>query len=116
MASLYQLAWYSLVALAAGEIDRQEIHVPGWPSSSSIPLSPGIISQNFVFASGMSGLNLTTMKPVLGGIQAETKQALTLIQQIVQAGGLAGGTSVEIKCSAVAAGAHRQAVVVPGWP
>eukprot|EP00445_Apocalathium_hangoei_P014614 CAMPEP_0203887276 /NCGR_PEP_ID=MMETSP0359-20131031/31002_1 /ASSEMBLY_ACC=CAM_ASM_000338 /TAXON_ID=268821 /ORGANISM="Scrippsiella Hangoei, Strain SHTV-5" /LENGTH=434 /DNA_ID=CAMNT_0050808259 /DNA_START=14 /DNA_END=1318 /DNA_ORIENTATION=- len=73
---------------AAVGVDKHEIKVSGWPDmASKVPLSTGIISGSTIFASGMAGYDMKTMKLVPGGIQNETKQALSLIKQIVEAGG-----------------------------
>merc|ERR1719491_2801459 len=80
-------ALVSLALCAFAQADKQAIQVPGWPAQGPAPLSVGIISDGLVLASGMPGFNFSTMHLVPGGIQAETQQALSNTQQILQAGG-----------------------------
>jgi 2-iminobutanoate/2-iminopropanoate deaminase len=51
------------------------------------PYSVGVLSGNFVFTAGQLGLNPATGELVSGGIQAQTRQTLTNIQNILEAVG-----------------------------
>jgi len=51
------------------------------------PYSAGISAGQFVFSSGQLGLNPSTGELVEGGIEAETKQALTNLKNVLEAGG-----------------------------
>lgn len=51
------------------------------------PYSVGVRAGEFVFASGMLGLDPATGELVAGGVQAETRQALKNLQAILEAGG-----------------------------
>jgi 2-iminobutanoate/2-iminopropanoate deaminase len=51
------------------------------------PYSVGIGTEGFVFASGMLGLDPATGELAPGGIEAETRQSLTNLSSILQAGG-----------------------------
>ncbi len=51
------------------------------------PYSPGIKAGNFVFVSGQLGFNPATGNIVEGGIEAETRQALTNVGKLLEAAG-----------------------------
>jgi 2-iminobutanoate/2-iminopropanoate deaminase len=59
---------------------------PGAPKPLG-PYSPAISTQGFVFASGTIGNDPATGKLVPGGVEAETRQALTNLTTILEAGG-----------------------------
>jgi 2-iminobutanoate/2-iminopropanoate deaminase len=52
------------------------------------PYSPGYRAGNFIFTSGQLGINPVTGAIVEGGIEAETRQALTNVKHILEAGGV----------------------------
>jgi len=51
------------------------------------PYSAGINNGKFVFTAGQIGLDPATGKVVEGGIEAETRRALTNLQAVLEAGG-----------------------------
>ncbi len=51
------------------------------------PYSQAIHTGAFVFASGQAGLDPNTGELVAGGVEAETRQVLTNIQNVLEAGG-----------------------------
>ncbi|HTP02739.1 MAG TPA: RidA family protein [Anaerolineales bacterium] len=51
------------------------------------PYSQGIQAGAFVFASGQAGLDPNTGELVAGGVEAETRQVLTNIKHVLEAGG-----------------------------
>lgn len=51
------------------------------------PYSVGVRSQGFVFTAGQLGLDPATNQLVPGGIEAETRQALTNLSHVLAAGG-----------------------------
>ena len=51
------------------------------------PYSQAIRTESFIFASGQAGLDPNTGELVAGGVEAETRQVLTNIQNVLQAGG-----------------------------
>ena len=51
------------------------------------PYSAGIITEDFVFASGQLGLDPATGEFVPGGVREETRQALTNLAHVLEAGG-----------------------------
>jgi 2-iminobutanoate/2-iminopropanoate deaminase len=51
------------------------------------PYSQGIRTETMVFASGQAGVNPSTGKLVEGGIEEQTRQTLTNIQNVLEAAG-----------------------------
>ena len=51
------------------------------------PYSAGVIAGQFIYTAGQAGLNPQTGQLVSGGIEAETRQTLTNLQHILEAGG-----------------------------
>ena len=51
------------------------------------PYSPGIRMGDFIFASGTIGLDPDSGSLVEGGVEAETRQALTNLERVLKAGG-----------------------------
>jgi len=52
------------------------------------PYSAGIRSGQFVFTAGQLGIDPQTGELVSGGIEAETRQALTNLKHVLEAGGV----------------------------
>ncbi|HEX9675575.1 MAG TPA: Rid family detoxifying hydrolase [Anaerolineales bacterium] len=65
----------------------REVLVPDKAPKAIGPYSLGIRSQGFVFASGTIGIDLKTGKMVPGGVEAETRQALLNLGNILESGG-----------------------------
>lgn len=140
--------------------ERDVVDVPGWPKMPGFPLSFVVRAGGMVYASGMQGLDLKTMKLVPGGAAAELRQTMENIETMLQAAGtsldnavgceislrdladvkavndvyktfwhagrfasriavkvagLAGNASVEVRCTAAAAGTPTQVIKVPAW-
>lgn len=51
------------------------------------PYSSAVISGDFIFTQGMMGLDPVTQELVTGGIEAETRQALTNLAEVLKAAG-----------------------------
>ena len=51
------------------------------------PYSVGIMADHFVFASGQAGIDPVTNNLVEGGIEAETRQVLTNLKNVLEAAG-----------------------------
>ena len=51
------------------------------------PYSAGVIAGQFIYTAGQAGLNPQTGQLVSGGIEAETRQTFTNLQNILEAGG-----------------------------
>ena len=67
-------------------VDRSVVVPPGAPKPLG-PYSPAIRTGRFVFASGTIGNDPATGKLVPGGVEAETRRALTNLATILEAGG-----------------------------
>jgi len=67
----------------------REVLVPDKAPKAIGPYSLGIRSQGFVFASGTIGIDPKTGKMVPGGVEAETRQALLNLGNILESGGSA---------------------------
>lgn len=65
---------------------RQVIATPAAPAAIG-PYSQAIKIGNLIYTAGQLGLDPQTCKLVEGGIQAQTRQALTNIQAILEASG-----------------------------
>jgi 2-iminobutanoate/2-iminopropanoate deaminase len=59
------------------------------------PYSPAVLTPQYVFTSGQIGLDPQTGELVSGGIQAETRRALTNLSNLLQAAG--AGLSAVVK-------------------
>ena len=57
------------------------------PQASKLPFSEAVRFGNLLFLAGQIGLQPGTMKPVEGGIQAETRAAMDRIKAVVEAHG-----------------------------
>jgi len=67
--------------------ESRDVLVPDRVPPPIGPYSLGIRFQDFVFASGTIGLDPATGKMVPGGVEAETRQALQNLSNILQSGG-----------------------------
>lgn len=107
------LALVSLgVASAAPDAAREVVTVPGWPSAKGFPLSFGIKADGMVYASGLGGLDMHTMKKAGGGVEGETKQALVNLKELLAA----AGSSLEnvVACSVSLADIKRDFAAMNG--
>ena len=66
---------------------KKSVIIPAGGAIPLAPYSPGIRYGDLVFTSGQIGLDPAIGKLVLGGIEAETRQALTNLQKILEAAG-----------------------------
>ncbi len=60
---------------------------PGDVSRSDLPLSPAIRAGDFVFLSGMAAIDPATGEPAHGTVATETRQILTNMGELLEAGG-----------------------------
>ena len=56
--------------------------------NTGLPFSPGVLVGNTLYVSGHLGRDPVTAKLVAGGIEAETRQSLANIREVLHAGGL----------------------------
>mmetsp|Transcript_31383 Transcript_31383/g.73219 ORF Transcript_31383/g.73219 Transcript_31383/m.73219 type:complete len:427 (+) Transcript_31383:67-1347(+) len=97
---------------------REVVSVPGWPAPQGVPLSMATKVNGIVFASGMQGINMSAGKMVPGGVQAETKQTLENIKQVLEAAGssLDRVLACEVSLADIADFAAVNAVYRPYFP
>lgn len=78
------------------------VKVPGWPDlTGKFPLSFGIKTDTMVYASGMQGSDMKTMKLVPGGAGPETKQTLLNLKTLLEAAGSSLADVVQCSVSLV---------------
>ena len=66
-------------------MSKKEVIIPVGGAKPLAPYSPGIRYGDFVFTSGQIGLDPAIGKLVPGGVEAETRQALTNLSKILVA-------------------------------
>lgn len=64
----------------------QEVIKPAGTGPATIPLSPGIKANGFIFVSGQTGRNPET-RAIPDGMAAQTRQALENMKAVLEAGG-----------------------------
>ena len=67
--------------------ERRAIRPAKFPNTG-LPYSPGILVGGTLYVSGQLGRDPLTAKLVPGGIEAETRQALANIHEVLKAGGM----------------------------
>ncbi len=66
---------------------QKEVIIPEGGAKPLAPYSPGIRVGPFVYTAGQIGLDPATSKLVGGNVQKETRQALTNLKAVLEAGG-----------------------------
>jgi reactive intermediate/imine deaminase len=82
---LVPLAFVALTPLAAQDKPAVQWIAPSGPAAASLPFSPAVRVGNLLYLSGQLGTDSTGL--VAGGIEAETRQALTNIKRLLEANG-----------------------------
>jgi 2-iminobutanoate/2-iminopropanoate deaminase len=75
---------------------KKEVILPKGGAKPVAPYSPGIRVGQFVFTAGQIALDPETGQLVEGGIQAETRQALTNLKAILEAAGSSLDDAVKV--------------------
>lgn len=86
------LAHPALVAQSPG---RKVVQPAKFPNTG-LPYSPGILVGNTLYLSGQLGRDPVTAKLVAGGIEAETRQVLTNLREVLRAAGMDFGDVVSV--------------------
>ena len=68
-------------------MDKKQVLAPANAPRALGPYSAGIRAGNLVFTAGQLGLNPQTGELVAGGVEAETRQALTNVKSVLAAAG-----------------------------
>jgi len=90
------------LSCSQGRSASEVVSVPGWPDlSGKFPLSFAVKAGGMVYASGMQGADMHTMKPVPGGVKAETTQTLKNLEQLLEAAGSSMADVVQCSVSLV---------------
>ncbi|MGH9349883.1 MAG: RidA family protein [Vicinamibacterales bacterium] len=82
-------------ALTAQTGGRRVIQPAKFPATG-LPYSPGIMVGNTLYTSGQLGRDPVTAKLVSGGIEAETRQALANLREVLRAAGMDFGDVVSV--------------------
>ena len=56
--------------------------------NTGLPFSPGVLTSGTLYVSGHLGRDPSTAKLVSGGIEAETRQSLANVREVLRAGGM----------------------------
>jgi reactive intermediate/imine deaminase len=91
------LAVLTAAPALAAEHARAEFLVSADPARRDLPFSEAVRAGDFMFLSGQIGFDPATGKPVAGGIKAESRQALTLIKDVLARNG--ASLSDVVKCT-----------------
>ncbi|MDP1571464.1 MAG: Rid family detoxifying hydrolase [Vicinamibacterales bacterium] len=95
----------AIVAFAAGAavhpvLDAQprgrQVVQPAKFPATGLPYSPGILVNDTLYLSGQLGRDPATARLVPGGIEAETRQALTNLGEVLRAAGMDFGDVVSV--------------------
>jgi 2-iminobutanoate/2-iminopropanoate deaminase len=81
----------------AAERAKAEFLASTDPARRDLPFSEAVRAGDFMFLSGQIGFDPATGKPVAGGIKAESRQALTLIKDVLTRNG--ASLSDVVKCT-----------------
>ena len=81
----------------AAEHAKAEFLASADPARRDLPFSEAVRAGDFMFLSGQIGFDPATGKPVAGGIKAESRQALTLIKDVLTRNG--ASLSDVVKCT-----------------
>lgn len=84
--TLLPLLCVALGSLAAQDKPSVQYLVPGGAAAAGLPFSPAVRVGNLLYLSGQLGTD-STNKLVAGGIEAETRQALSNIKKLLEANG-----------------------------
>jgi 2-iminobutanoate/2-iminopropanoate deaminase len=91
----YGIGLATYPALKAQTPARRVIHPAKFPEMG-LPYSPGIMVGNTLYLAGQLGRDPATTKIVPGGIEAETRQTLTNIREVLREAGMDFGNVVTV--------------------
>ena len=79
-------AWQN--GAAAQSATARRVIRPAKAPNTGLPFSPGILAGNTLYISGHLGRDPATNKLVSGGVEAETRQSLANIREVLRAAGM----------------------------
>lgn len=91
----YGIGLATYPALKAQAPARRVIHPAKFPDTG-LPYSPGIMVGNTLYLAGQLGRDPATTKIVPGGIEAETRQTLANIREVLREAGMDFGNVVTV--------------------
>lgn len=83
VAALSLLAGCNPQPAATGPADIEYLQMPGSPEAG-LPFSAAVRVDNMLYLSGVIGTEPGALRPVAGGIQAETRRAMEIIKERVE--------------------------------
>jgi 2-iminobutanoate/2-iminopropanoate deaminase len=92
LSSIAAIAW----AQTARPREGRRVVQPARFPATGLPYSPGILVNNTLYLSGQLGRDPATAKLVPGGIEAETRQALVNLGEVLRAAGMDYGDVVSV--------------------
>jgi reactive intermediate/imine deaminase len=87
IAAAYAVGVLTYPALTAQTPARRVIQPAKFPNTG-LPYSPGILAGDTLYLAGQLGRDPATAKIVPGGIEAETRQTLTNLREVLRAAGM----------------------------
>lgn len=91
----YGIGLATYPVLTAQTPARRVIQPAKFPNTG-LPYSPGILAGDTLYVAGQLGRDPATAKIVPGGIEAETRQTLTNIREVLRAAGMDFGDVVNV--------------------
>ena len=89
------ISWAPARQVRPASSGRQVVRPEKFPATG-LPYSPGILVNDTLYLSGQLGRDPATAKLVPGGIEAETRQALANIREVLKAAGMDFGDVVSV--------------------
>lgn len=89
------ISWAPAGQVRPASSGRQVVRPEKFPATG-LPYSPGILVNDTLYLSGQLGRDPATAKLVPGGIEAETRQALANIREVLKAAGMDFGDVVAV--------------------
>ena len=93
--AIYVTGLLTYPILTAQTPSRRVIQPAKFPNTG-LPYSPGILAGDTLYLAGQLGRDPATAKIVAGGIEAETRQTLTNIREVLREAGLDFGDVVNV--------------------
>src|SRR5512139_654804 len=89
------IAWAPTMQVRPASSGRQVVRPERFPATG-LPYSPGILVGDTLYLSGQLGRDPATARLVPGGIEAETRQALRNLREVLKAAGMDYGDVVSV--------------------
>jgi 2-iminobutanoate/2-iminopropanoate deaminase len=93
--AVYAIGLLTYPVLTAQTPSRRVIQPAKFPNTG-LPYSPGILAGDTLYLAGQLGRDPATAKIVAGGIEAETRQTLTNLREVLREAGMDFGDVVSV--------------------